>query len=321
MASSFYGDSRLALTPGVAAVVAVAALCLLSSGCATTSDATAQAERVARIAIDANGAPVVHASVDGQDALLVIDSGASYHLIDAGFARRLKLYTIDVNSAVDAGGRKFPLSISESTKVRLGAWQVVHDGVGVADMPPDARRGGLTGILSPQWIDSGHGTIVLDLPALELRWMTDDVARQRFTGRTTTPVERCEGLYSVRLGVRALVDGVRTLLEVDTGRPISTFDPARPLGRRLAADADGTVAELMGLGGPIHGRLVKPTAIGIGDARVSVRPMLVERPQLAAVDECGYEGVIGSDVLRHCVLVFAHGHASLVCTTPPAVSP
>ena len=169
--------------------MAVAALGLVTSGCATTSDATAQAERVAPITIDAHGTPVVHASVDGQEALLVVDSGAAYHLLDADFARRLKLYSVAINGGIDPVGRRIPLQLSESTKVQLGRWRVVHDGVAVAEMPARARHDGLVGLLSPQWIDTGHGTVVLDFPAGELRWLTDDDARQHFAGRTMMPTD------------------------------------------------------------------------------------------------------------------------------------
>jgi hypothetical protein len=50
-------------------------------------------------------------------------------------------------------------------------------------------------------------------------------------GRAHLPIERCEGVYYLRLGVRAQVDGVPTLFEVDTGPITTTFDAARPIGR------------------------------------------------------------------------------------------
>jgi hypothetical protein len=293
-----------------------AVLALAVGACAPTGAAMPPSARVVKLLVR-DGSLMVHATIDGNATDLIVDSGASYHMLAAAVARRLRLYTIGGAEGRDGLGRVYELAISESVRVRLDGWQVVHDGLGVTELPREFEQKSIAGLLSPQWLDSARGAIVLDLPALELRWLSDDEAARLFSGKTIA-LERCEDTYSVLLGVRVVIGGVPAFMEVDTGTTRTLADAARSVGKQLEHTATGEDATITAIAGEVRGRMVTPLTIDLAGASLPAAPVIVAQETRG---DCGYDGILGTDVLRHCALLFAHGRASLSCRTPASPAP
>jgi len=256
--------------------------------------------------------PLLHGSIAGRRTLMVVDTGSAFPVIATWLAREAGLELARVPEGThDPSGR--PVAMDRCDRPRM-----VIDGLGaIADRPtavidlPDAfQKAGVGAIVSPQALVTEGGTIVLDLRRGTMRRAAVD---EPLPGPPASPgafeLERpvfCPWPWGAfagnKLAAMAVIDGVSTVLEVDTGAfGAAVFVMAESdAGRKLLARPGAVREDGVSAAGPLAVTTVPDVPVQLGThasrSNVPVMPGGVD-PQ------CGIAGRVGIEVLRSCALV------------------
>ncbi len=274
--------------------------------------------RKAKVRLDdrpvAPSPPVVDAVVGGQPVQLIVDTGASGHVIAAWVARRIGASLVKLKGSGTAhGGEAVALSRLDGVNLTLsGFGKVDVPSLFVTEVPDELRRHGMGGVISPQALVTGGHGVVLDLVQGELTEWEQGVVEEmiRPGAGPMVEVQRCAGGGAGALLVRARVEGQEVGLQLDTGSSTSSISRTTALGKRLSKLATSRTKQLTASGA--H------TVPAVPDARIEVGPHASKvRLDLSARPPgiCG-DGYMGMDVLRRCVLFLAGSDARLSCQSP-----
>ena len=263
--------------------------------------------------------PLVDAVVGGQPTTLLVDTGATHHVVAAWLAAEIAApVTTAGDVGVDHAGKRVQVSRLEGTGLSLSGWGPV-DAPGLLVIPvPDAlRRAGIGGVLSPQSLAAGGRAIVLDLRAGAMTEAPLDEALRRLAAvqGAALPVElgACAEPRSGReLTAPATIDGIPVTLKVDTGATQSSLFVATAVRKRLAAGASKTRSAYAASGK--HAVAVREGAtLALGSFTTSIDIDIIPS---APRQGCPTDGFVGMDVLRGCVLVLAEGRSLAACAAP-----
>ena len=95
-------------------------------------------------------APLVEARVNGVRTLLILDTGASDHLLTIDLCEAAGVATEPGEPGTDSTGSAVPSWQAREVTVRIGEVDFAISEVVVIGTPPPFRSGGIGGILSPQ---------------------------------------------------------------------------------------------------------------------------------------------------------------------------
>ncbi|WP_437581848.1 retropepsin-like aspartic protease [Sorangium sp. So ce887] len=263
--------------------------------------------------------PLIDAVVAGQPTALIVDTGASHHVIARWLADELGLPLSTAGDvAVDHAGRPVPVSRIERATLALAGWGAVDAPALLVVPVPDAlQRLGIGGVLAPQALAAPGRAVVLDLREGRMTEAPRDEAarslRARFGEAAIAELGHCGGPNQGReLTVKATVEGIAVTLKVDSGASQSSLFAAAPAGKRLSHRAAG--------GRSAYAASGKHTVPVLSGARLH----LAGFDAAAELDllpgqrrgTCPSDGFAGMDVLRNCVLVLAEDGGLAACAPP-----
>ena len=236
-------------------------------------------------------------------------------MIAGWLARSLGLATTKiVEPTHDPSGRPVVMERCDEPHVRIDGFAAVADrATPVIELPPSFESAGIGVILSPQALASAELAIVLDMPRKEMRRVRSrDLPSEAAAPGGTFEVEHtvlCSRPGPVfansRLTATAIVDGVSTVLEVDTGAFGTPFFLAADteVGRKVLARPDRIGETGLSAAGKLDVVTARdvPVRVGSQDRRTNVTVMPGTRDAA-----CGVEGRLGLEWLRACVFTIGH---------------
>jgi hypothetical protein len=279
---------------------------MVAGGCATLEAPSHAVKMEMR-----NRLPVVRVTIFDQPAWMLVDSGASYHAISGRLARKLAQFTVDVGDATDLAGGRHDVRLSTSLQIDAGEWALVRGRVLITE-DTSASFGGR---LSPQWLARDDETVVVDLVTWELRGLPAQEAAERYGSWPGVLIPRGESCTPMpgfqRFGVRATIGGKPVRLEIDSGSNVTALDADRDAGRALTALASSRPSTVSLIGGAsIDVARLAPQPLLVGEIARTVEPMLFHRSK---PDLCEFDGVLGTDALKNCAILFDRDGVQLRC--------
>jgi hypothetical protein len=256
---------------------------------------------VARITFEtADGtthAPLVDAVVNGVHTRLVLDTGATDHLLTLDVCEAASLATEPGEPGIDSTGSSVPSWLVRNVTVAIGAMELSLPEVIVIDTPAPFRRSGFGGTLSPQRLrpdtfavlDLTEGGAVTLLRADDL----DAWVATSYPGRRTLQLPAAEGDGTV-LVEAAIDDFPPVVTMLDTGAKQTYAAQAAVPGVGDGRDRRSTghgVGGTESFGVDVPGRVLR-----VGGAELHFDLVIAEH-------DLGIPGcVVGMDLLRGTVL-------------------
>ncbi len=242
-------------------------------------------------------APLVEAVVNGVATRLILDTGASDHLLTIDLCEAAGVATEPGEPGTDSTGSSVPSWQAHEVTVRIGEVDFAFPEVVVIGTPPPFRSMGIGGILSPQHLHPG-AHVVLDLAEGRIAmpgavddlddWLADAYPRWR-----TIRLPAVEGDGTVL--IEATIDSfapVVTMLDTGAKATYAAQDAVPGLGEGGVPRSTGR-----GVGGTeSFGIDVPGRELHVGDATLPV-DLLIAGHELG-IARC----VVGMDLLRGTVL-------------------
>lgn len=171
-------------------------------------------------------APLVHAQVNGEDALLIVDTGSTDHILTTDLTDRVGMHREPGEPGTDSAGASVPSWLVHAAEVRVAGHEFRFRDLPVIDPPPPFSTGGIGGLLSPQHLHP-NAYAVLDLVSDRLTVV--DVGDELLVWLASQhpalrPLQLAavagEGTVLIRAGIEPYPDVVTML---DTGAKVTAF--------------------------------------------------------------------------------------------------
>jgi Aspartyl protease len=244
-------------------------------------------------------APMVETTVADVATRLIVDTGASDHVLTTELVERTSVRMVPGEDGTDAAGNRLRSWLVGRLDVSIGSNDLALENVQATAGPPPFAAWGIGGFLSPQNLHPS-AAIVLDLASGRLA--VDDDAPDRVAERLIAAHSRLEPVWLERIPgdatilVRIALDArepVVTLL--DSGARSTSFSASAVPGL-IAAGAD-TSGSALG-GEAMTAPVVLGQSLRVGPARLPVDRLFVPPVLPGEID-----GLVGMDVLRGTVLL------------------
>jgi predicted aspartyl protease len=243
--------------------------------------------------------PMVRATVAGRQIDLLLDSGAIRSILPASFVKAAGL------TPYPSGGQFTDANGARALVMDLPPLAVLFDGAETpATLGFAVGSGGLAilalrDLLEPGWaltLDLEHEALRLDPEEVALARPRDSPAK-----RWKLPFRQCRGESASDKTHRVVyvnVNGFASAMLVDTGASRTALFDDHPAGRSIA-QMPATPMEIVGAGSTGgSGTTVDALPVTFVGMTLKLKTALIPGKQ-----SCGH-GLLGADVLRHCVLVW-----------------
>lgn len=280
------------------------------------------APRVRRAALryKANGddfpLPLVDVVIGGFPTSMIVDTGASHHVIADWVAKEISLpVSTSGDRAVDHAGRVRTVARAENAKLSISGWGALDlPFVLVLSMPGALKPLGIGGVLAPHLLAEPGRATLLDLRGGVMIEEPEDEALKHETesgGAKAFPSARvCGGATEgVLLVVQAAAFGEPAWLKLDTGATSSSLYEKSAAGKRALAKVSGGRKDY-GAAGSFTSRSVPEAKLNVGEFEASV-DLAIEAGEPSP--GCPTDGFLGMDVLRSCVIVLRGDKTSARC--------
>jgi hypothetical protein len=241
-------------------------------------------------------APQVEARIRGVTTRLIVDSGASDHLLTVELAKRCQIDMQPGEPGTDSTGAAVPSWRVGTLDMDVGQTRVRLSDVVAFDGPSQFTEDGIGGFLSPQNLDPS-AFAVIDLSGSQLLLMDCDVvAMEKWLG-SRYPGFRLLSLtreLGETVEVSASIEPYEPVVAMlDTGGKATEFAASSVPGLRgVPSDRGGRGVS----GAGVEGQDVADQTLVVGGARFAL-------PVLRVRETMPIPGQIGMDVLRGTVLV------------------
>lgn len=257
--------------------------------------------------------PLVRGTVGGEPTWMLVDTGASRHVIAGWLARKAKLDVRNFGErGTDHAGRTFATARVEKPSLAIDGWGALADRPTlVAEVPDDLAQLGIGVVLSPQLL-GGDNALVLDLARKSMRLLTPAQAEEELGNRGGADpfgaVDVCEvtdgPVRGLAFVVPVMVDGTRARLLLDTGALHSDLLTSSAASRPFSKRSVPNRTRLNGIGGALTTRRVRSVKVTVGEHRAVVDIFIMPGVR---DDACPRDGALAMDVLASCVMVFEPG--------------
>ena len=241
--------------------------------------------------------PLVEAQVSGVATRLILDTGATDHLLTVDLCEAANLPTEPGEPGTDSTGRSVASWQAREVAIRIGATETALAEVIAIATPPPFRRGGLGGILSPQRLRSDtYAALDLTEGGAATFRRPDDLdawLAETYPGRRALQLPAVPGDGTVL--VEAAIDAFPSVVTMlDTGAKTTyaaqTAVPGLGVGRPRRSTGHG-VGGTESFGVDVPGRVLH-----VGGVELPVDLVVAEH-------HLGIPGcVVGMDLLRGTVL-------------------
>jgi hypothetical protein len=246
--------------------------------------------------------PMVRATIDGEPVALLLDTGSTQHVWSLSRAQAAGVLRDPAPPLYDAELRPHDVERAR-VKVEVPELGVALDGIGVSDWidqgnDPDPRAPRFDGVLSPQRLLDGDAVLLLDLLRGEIALTTWDDARAQAKASgaalvADAPLDGGHYLANVQVGRDHF------LLAIDTGAlRTMVYAPPDPVDAADAIDRpEGTSRRWSRVSRVAAGALARDLTVDVFEP----------------LELTDFDGVLGMDVLRDCVLALDARHLELRC--------
>jgi hypothetical protein len=272
--------------------------------------------RATRLEIEETAAgprPWVRATVAGESMRLLLDTGAFQSVLPASFARARKLARrgAGYNSAVmDSNGRRVEMIQLADVPVQFeGATDPV-----ALDFLQNPVAGAEEGILAPQELLRRGWAMVIDLERKEVRFEPEPLLPPAGFGPwRQVDYHGCmsDGPFNqVHRVVTIEVNGVPADMLVDTGATTTALARNNPAIPYMLARS-GARSRNTGITSTGAGLILDDVSVAFGGQTYSTSALVVP-----ASHQC-WRGAIGTDLLRHCAILWRWSDLWVACRAPP----
>lgn len=283
-------------------------------------EVAAPPKKVAKLRFDIDGEdsgiPLVDVVVGGQPTTLIVDTGATHHVIASWVAGQIGGTTTSAGNGMDHAGKSIALTQLEGVDIVVSGWgSAGANGTLVAPLPPGLQSQGIGGVLSPQALAKDGRAVVLDLRKGTMTEAAYDDAIRALAGEPgssfTGDVRDC-GTNGTLTFVRATIAGVAVEAQVDTGATHTTVSAGSEAGKKLKPLAKGKTTAFAA-SGMFTVPSVERARVQAGSLDAETTVDLVKRDARQA---CPNEAYLGTDLLRSCTLVLGPKELAAKCAPP-----
>ena len=256
--------------------------------------------------------PFVRATVDGRPTSMLVDSGATTHVIAAWLARErgLSIERSRTEDLADHEGHVVSLSRTSAVEIALDEWGPLPErSLPVLELPAMFADRDVGGIIAPQLLAASRDTVVLDLKHASLSLEPgevnepDAVAGGCALGFSASapcsgPRVRARGVGPL-FAIPAAMDGHPAQLLVDTGATTTDVLIGSTPGAVLRRDTLDAGAPAFVVSGVSLSRALAKVRLEIAECKFQ-RDVDVIAGSPGAT--CARDGALGMDVLRACTL-------------------
>lgn len=265
-------------------------------------------------------APWIDITVGGVTTKAILDTGAELHVIQSWFAERAGVLENGSSPArvSDSSGGGMEASFAEVDLVPDG-WGHVRLQAVIVPSFPAFEEAGVGMVLNPQLLASGGRAVQLDFihhQMQELSALPDTAGR--VVGQSCTTVSRlADGalITTHRYVVEVVVEGVATTLQLDTGARTTVLSESTEVAESLAAHPTERETAFGLLGSQEVRVLADPITLRVRDDSFAVAGVRIQ-PSEPRRSACNDEGLLGMDVLQHCVVALTLDDARIDCRFP-----
>lgn len=246
------------------------------------------------------GIPLVKASLNGHETLMIVDSGSTHTVMTRQFAARHGVRTSQTEQGVGHANESVAVQQAARVEFALGDWTSSLSDVLVTTGPQAFESLGIGGFLSPQNVFGG--TMVVDGPGERLLVLQGDV-----TAVDHWLSERYRGFESVNLPRLSVYDARKVYVSTSLGgrgAVATELDTAGGTTEFAQAYVGPFTAEkVLGGGVSVSGASIEVSQLS--DATLSLGSLCFERKSVHVRDNMGggLQARLGSDVLSQVVLV------------------
>lgn len=264
--------------------------------------------------------PLVKVRIAGHEALFIVDSGASVHVLADWYAEDAKIPSSATTGsrATGSGGQTSAARVAHRLQ---GQWS---DGQSfdlmeamVVAFPPLFQSLHLGGLISPQLLAPAGTAAVLDLKTPALRFVPfaralSELKRSKVSPPPPLLTQACQNARSKVVNRQYLVPvsaaGAMDLMLVDTGATKTIFSDESTIAHAIESGSKpGPRSE--GVGGAVNGRrMVNGVQLQRGNAVVALNPSIGE-----VSVPCDAKGILGMDALRSCLLILGDREMAFSC--------
>ncbi|MCA9588270.1 MAG: aspartyl protease family protein [Myxococcales bacterium] len=265
--------------------------------------------------------PLVAGKVAGHPTKILIDSGASSHVVAGWLARSIGLSMKKLGDiGTDHVGKQIQTFRVEGAKLSIDGWgRLAESPVIAMDVPEVAERLGIGAIVSPQQLARGKDGVVLDMRAGVLRTAPFVETAHEMAG-TGSPLvtlgearvceDRDSAIPGLSFVIPATIDGQRANLLLDTGAHHSDLFASSAAGQKLGPRSVPNRDEVFAASGKVARRVLYQVKLAAGSFAATADVDLI----LGAPDRsCARDGALAMDVLKSCVLLFGRGKLAVTC--------
>ena len=264
--------------------------------------------------------PFVTVQIGDVTSHALVDTGASDHVIASSLVESASLPTVSLRAqGVDHGAGSLQLSGLAHTDVSIAGWgpleaslSTTKDGTAfaVAGVHPRFQELGLGAFVSPQRLVTAGHAVVVDLAASEIVEVPVTQLRAYLDAKGgaslfTAGSEVCKHGKGTRSGTTwiadALIEGHPARLLVDTGAAYGDLFRDSVVGRALVG-RDKSNTTMVTAGSTLDAERISDITVRLGEVQRSKLRWTLVPSQGKPV--CPYDGVLGIDVLRSCVVAF-----------------
>jgi hypothetical protein len=252
--------------------------------------------------------PLVSGTVNGRPTKIVVDTGAQVSVVDAKLAAEAGLEIAGSVEAQDPSGQAVAMKRTLDPKLAVeGLGPLPALPAAVVELPPFFAQLGVGAIISPQALADASHSAVLDLRSGQLRIVSGTAP----AGESVDVCDYREGALDAKALVMTVrIDGIDTRVELDSGASRTFLVAGSEASKKLTGRSDATKSTATGAAGTID--VVTAPSVRVGSSGADVYWTLAVMPGEKDA-RCGYEGRLGIDWLRSCVLTVAQASASLTC--------
>jgi hypothetical protein len=249
---------------------------------------------------------------------MIVDTGATYHALADWLADELRVESVVSGQGHDHSGTGIPSRLARAVTVQSGDWTLLDRGdIVVVEVPAIFRTLNIGGFLSPQALAVAGSTVVMDHPNGTMSLLSDAAAQEQLmtlpldlSGTTLRECSRREELPWRRFVVAARLGDHDVPLEIDTGAGHSEIVATNAAVAALRASAiDAGIA--IGVSGATTSQQAIHARLRLGEVERE-SDIDLGRGSTSSPD-CTFEGVVGMDVLRSCVLAMRVSGAAVRC--------
>lgn len=254
-------------------------------------------------------APLVDVIVAGHPTTMIVDTGASHHVIAEWLAHEVSVpLTLLGDRATDHAGRPIKISRAENVSFSISGYGSLEVPLLlVTPLPDHLQHLGIGGVLSPQLLAGEGHAVLLDFRGGFMSEEAPEDAARRLDAAggalAITNVRACGGATegSVLL-VDTTIEGQPATLKIDSGAERSSLLQTSAAGKTLLARALAAKKTTTGLAaaGAFTAHTVEDSKIKIGDLETIVD---INLDPGRSSPSCSSDGFLGLDILRTCTLL------------------